>query len=247
MPPVARGFGFIREAVELRRPAAAERAQLREHEPHPVAGLAAGAELAPDRRPDRFLRRDEAIESGRAGVRHGPTIAPLDMQANTCIMTSTLSPLRGASSWTSCTESASSRRPTRSIAPSPPATAWPPGGPTGPGRRPGRRPVPVPLRRRRRRHRRLRHEGARAAARPAGAVAGGRRPRRVDRHPHQLGHPPGRRVRHRHVPAPGLARAGGVHAPLQHQVGDLPDEPEGPGRDRQGPPNPADVKIDNWN
>ena len=31
----------------------------------------------------------------------------------------------------------------------------------------------------------------------------------------------------------GLDNAGGVHAPLQHQVGDLPDEPQGAGRDRQ--------------
>ena len=32
----------------------------------------------------------------------------------------------------------------------------------------------------------------------------------------------------------GWARAGRVHAPLQHQVGDLPDEPEVAGRDRGG-------------
>ncbi len=39
---------------------------------------------------------------------------------------------------------------------------------------------------------------------------------------------------HRPLQTPGLERAGGVHAPLQHQVGDLPDELEVAGGNRQG-------------
>jgi uncharacterized protein YndB with AHSA1/START domain len=35
------------------------------------------------------------------------------------------------------------------------------------------------------------------------------------------------RLHDRHVRPPRVAGAGGVHAPLQHQMGDLPDEPEG--------------------
>ena len=91
----------------------------------------------------------------------------------------------------------------------------------------------VPFQRRRSRDRRLRHEGARA--RPAERVLW------------QVSDGPaewiGTKVRfalkqegeysivlfeHR-----GLEGTGGVHAPLQHEVGDLPDEPESAGRDRQ--------------
>ena len=36
-----------------------------------------------------------------------------------------------------------------------------------------------------------------------------------------------RRPCHRPLQTPGLEGGGGVHAPLQHQVGDLSDEPEG--------------------
>ena len=51
--------------------------------------------------------------------------------------------------------------------------------------------------------------------------------------------------RHRgDVQAPGLEGAGGVHAPLLDQVGDVPDEPEGADRDRRGRPWPRDVKVD---
>ena len=60
----------------------------------------------------------------------------------------------------------------------------------------------------------------------ARGVAGRRRPRGVDRHDDRLGPPPGRRLHDRAVQAPGLEGAGGVHAPLQHQVGLVPDEPE---------------------
>ena len=62
----------------------------------------------------------------------------------------------------------------------------------------------------------------------AGASAAGDRPARaVDRRARELG-PQGRgRPDHGPVQAPGLEGAGGVHAPLQHQVGELPDEPEG--------------------
>ena len=48
----------------------------------------------------------------------------------------------------------------------------------------------------------------------------------------------GRRLRASSVQAQRLAGAGRVHAPLQHQVGDIPDEPEVAGRDRQGRPVP---------
>ena len=50
----------------------------------------------------------------------------------------------------------------------------------------------------------------------------------------RLGPPPGRRLHDRAVQAPGLEGAGGVHAPLQHQVGLVPDEPEVAGGDRRG-------------
>ncbi len=44
----------------------------------------------------------------------------------------------------------------------------------------------------------------------------------------------------------GLARAGGVHVPLQHQVGDVPDEPQRARRDRHRQARsrrPADQRL----
>ena len=52
-------------------------------------------------------------------------------------------------------------------------------------------------------------------------------------HHDRLGAPPGRRLHDRAVQARGLARAGRVHAPLQHQVGPVPDEPQVAGGDRR--------------
>src|SRR6185369_12903215 len=49
----------------------------------------------------------------------------------------------------------------------------------------------------------------------------------------------GRRLLHRALQAPGMEGTGGVHAPLLHEVGDLPDEPEGAGRDGQGGAQPG--------
>ena len=46
----------------------------------------------------------------------------------------------------------------------------------------------------------------------------------------------GGRLHHRSLQAPGLEGAGGVHAPLQHQVGGLSDEPEVAGRNGKGRP-----------
>lgn len=45
------------------------------------------------------------------------------------------------------------------------------------------------------------------------------------------------RLHDRHVRSPGLAGARGVHAPLQHQVGDVPNEPESAAGDRHGDPS----------
>ncbi len=45
---------------------------------------------------------------------------------------------------------------------------------------------------------------------------------------------PERRVHDRPVQARRLARTGRVHVPLQHQVGDLPDEPQAAAGDRSG-------------
>ena len=45
---------------------------------------------------------------------------------------------------------------------------------------------------------------------------------------------PGGRLHHRDVRAHRLARGRAVHVPLQHQVGDVPDEPQGARRDGYG-------------
>ena len=57
--------------------------------------------------------------------------------------------------------------------------------------------------------------------------------RGVDRHQGELRAETGRRLFDRAFQARGLEGTGGVHAPLLHEVGDLPDEPEGAGRDGQ--------------
>ena len=49
-------------------------------------------------------------------------------------------------------------------------------------------------------------------------VVGG--PAGMDRHQDQLRPQAGRRPLHRSLQAPGLEGAGGIHAPLQHQVGE---------------------------
>ena len=54
----------------------------------------------------------------------------------------------------------------------------------------------------------------------------------------QLRSQAGRRLCHRPLQAPGLEGAGGIHAPLQHQVGDLSDEPEVAPRNRERRPQP---------
>ncbi len=87
--------------------------------------------------------------------------------------------------------------------------------------------VPLPARR-------FRHEGDRARTRPAGALARDRRARRMDRHDGQLGPQAGGRLHHRPVQTPGLEGTGRLHAPLQHEVGGLPAEPEVARRDREG-------------
>src|SRR3712207_3965766 len=58
------------DSVALRRGAAPQGPQLREHEPHPVAALAALPQLAANLGHDRVLGPDEAAEVER--VRHGP-------------------------------------------------------------------------------------------------------------------------------------------------------------------------------
>src|ERR1700704_5756347 len=67
-------------------------------------------------------------------------------------------------------------------------------------------------------------------------MASGRRARRMDRHKSKLGAQRRRRLYHRPLQTPRLEGAGGVHAPLQHQVGSLSDEPEGASRNRERPP-----------
>ena len=77
-------------------------------------------------------------------------------------------------------------------------------------------------------------------------LAGRRRPRGVGRHDDRLGAAPGRRLHDRAVHARGLAGAGGVHAPLQHEVGLVPDEPEvarGDRRGRTGATGRADQRL----
>ena len=58
------------------------------------------------------------------------------------------------------------------------------------------------------------------------------------RHEDQLGAQTGGRLLHRSLQAPGVEGAGGIHAPLQHQMGDLPDEHEVACGNRQGRPQP---------
>ena len=70
----------------------------------------------------------------------------------------------------------------------------------------------------------------------AGPVAGRRRPSRVDRHHRRLAPLPHRRVHDRPLHPRGLGRAGRVPRPLLHQVGGVPAEPQGAGRDRHRRP-----------
>ena len=51
-------------------------------------------------------------------------------------------------------------------------------------------------------------------------------PSGMDRHQDKFGSQTSRRPCHRPLQTPGLEGAGGIHAPLQHQVGDLSDELE---------------------
>src|SRR5258708_5212725 len=67
-------------------------------------------------------------------------------------------------------------------------------------------------------------------------MASGRRAQRMDRHTSQLGAQTGRRLYHRPFQTPRLEGAGGVHAPLQHQVGDLSDESKVASRNRERRP-----------
>ena len=60
MAEVGGRFGSVGQAVVPRGLAAAEGAELREDEPHPMRLLAAGAQLLADAVDDRVLRRDEA-------------------------------------------------------------------------------------------------------------------------------------------------------------------------------------------
>src|ERR1700682_5767361 len=55
----------------------------------------------------------------------------------------------------------------------------------------------------------------------------------MDRHKNQLGAHTGWRLHHRPLQTPGLEGAGGVHAPVQQQVGRLSDEPEVASRNRE--------------
>src|SRR5713226_874734 len=64
-------------------------------------------------------------------------------------------------------------------------------------------------------------------------MASGRRARRMDRHKSKLGAQTGRRLYHRPLQTPRLEGACGIHAPLQHQVGDLSDEPKVASRNRE--------------
>ena len=58
----------------------------------------------------------------------------------------------------------------------------------------------------------------------------------------------GGRLHHSPLQTPGLEGAGGVHAPLQHQVGSLFPQPQVSfSRPGKGAPEPNDTKIDNWN
>ena len=66
----ARASSSERDRVEPRHLALPEPGDLREHEPHPVAGLAAGAQLGHDARVHALLGRDEALEV----VRHRPIV-----------------------------------------------------------------------------------------------------------------------------------------------------------------------------
>src|SRR5690606_36968388 len=50
------------DAIELRTLAETKAGQLREHEPHPVRGLAPGPQFGANLLDYRFLRMDEAVE-----------------------------------------------------------------------------------------------------------------------------------------------------------------------------------------
>ena len=65
------------------------------------------------------------------------------------------------------------------------------------------------------------------------------RPRRMDRHACTLRTETGRRLLHRTVHPRRLEGTRRVHLPLQHQVGGVPDEPQSPAGNRQGPAQPA--------
>ena len=93
----------------------------------------------------------------------------------------------------------------------------------------GRRSHQVPLRV----ARRLRHEGARArpGERVLWQVVDG--PAEWIGTKVELRPQAGRRLHRRVVQAPGVEGAGRVHAPLQHEVGGVPDEHEGVGRNRE--------------
>src|SRR5579875_723174 len=53
------------------------------------------------------------------------------------------------------------------------------------------------------------------------------------RHPDKLRPQAERRLARRSVQAPGLEGAGGIHAPLQYQMGGLPAQPQGASGNRQ--------------
>jgi hypothetical protein len=91
-----------------------------------------------------------------------------------------------------------------------------------------RRRNPVPLW-----GRRHRHPGSRASPLRARAVAGGRWAPGMDRHKSKFRPPAGRRLDHCPLQARGLEGAGGVHAPLQHQMGGLSLESEVTARNRE--------------
>ncbi|CCP11183.1 Cadmium efflux system accessory protein [Stenotrophomonas maltophilia SKK35] len=61
----------------------------------------------------------------------------------------------------------------------------------------------------------------------------------MDRHPRTLHAETGRRLLHRPVHPRRLERTRRIHLPLQHQVGGVPAQPQGPAGNRHGPTQPA--------
>ena len=145
-------------------------------------------------------------------------------------------PKETSTPWTSCTASASrSPHRTRSTTHSPPSTASPAGGP----RRPRGTPTSAASSRSGSSPGGFDMKVIELGPGPARPLGGRRRPAGVGRHDDPLGRRAARRPHDRAVQARRLARGRRVHAPLQHEVGHLPDEPQAAPGDRGGRPGTA--------